>query len=217
MSSQVVNPHQSSDVQNQDNMNSDIPPSFDDQLKCLLNSEIPEVFQDEDNKFDEQPSTSISTPEFKHFDYSLNSCIDESIATNVTESQHHQHQQNFDDLLKFAIDDTINEDELDIYLNKEDETTTTNNIVYNPSYVDLPTSHSNNTKTIEEAYDKDCLPVLSSEQVDQYLENMNEEHSILEDVLVKKNFPKTFDHKFFIWRPWRTQIHQEKNKSSSPF
>ena len=33
----------------------------------------------------------------------------------------------------------------------------------------------------------------------------------------KKKFPKTFDHKFFIWRPWRTQIHQEKNKSSSPF
>ena len=172
-------------------MNSDTPPSFDDLLKCK------EVFQDEDNKFDEQPSTSISTPEFKHFDYSLNSCIDASIVTNVTESQHHQHQQNFDDLLKFAIDDTINEDELDIYLNKEDETTATNNIVYNPSDVDLPTSHSNNTKTIEEAYDKDCLPVLSSEQVDQYLENMNE-HSILEDVLVKKNFPKTFDYKFII-------------------
>ena len=33
----------------------------------------------------------------------------------------------------------------------------------------------------------------------------------------KKKFPKTFDYKFFIWRPWRTQIHQEKNKSSSPF
>ena len=42
-------------------------------------------------------------------------------------------------------------------------------------------------------------------------------HSILEDVVVKKIFPKKSDYKFTIFRPWRTQIHQEINKSSSPF
>ena len=46
---------------------------------------------------------------------------------------------------------------------------------------------------------------------------LKKEHSILEDVVVKIFFPKTSDYKFIIFRPWRTQIHQEINKSSSPF